>query len=275
MGQETILVGFDNTPQGRDALALAMQMSQTYDLRVTVASVYPGDERGLIVAVNDSKWVGQVRREAEHKLDAARTIVGDAHDVEFRALGTGSAARLLYEYAEQERPYAVVVGSSAHAALGRIAPGSTVERLLHGVSCPVLVAPRGYHEERSTLAPVAVAFDGSPEAEYAADLAAELAKETDTALRLVAVADRSARPELTQRMEAVLDRTGVPGSTEVIEDGEDVSATLADLPGDAPGLLVCGSRGYGPLRQVFLGSVSVKLVRHAAYPVMVVPRPGQ
>ena len=37
-------------------------------------------------------------------------------------------------------------------------------------------------------------------------------------------------------------------------------------------LVIVGSRGYGPLRSVLLGSVSAKLVRRAACPVMVVPR---
>jgi nucleotide-binding universal stress UspA family protein len=38
------------------------------------------------------------------------------------------------------------------------------------------------------------------------------------------------------------------------------------------GLLVCGSRGYGPLRSVLLGGVSRRLVDEAACPVLVLPR---
>jgi nucleotide-binding universal stress UspA family protein len=37
-------------------------------------------------------------------------------------------------------------------------------------------------------------------------------------------------------------------------------------------LLVCGSRSYGPVRRVLLGSVSAALVRQASVPVLVVPR---
>jgi nucleotide-binding universal stress UspA family protein len=51
-----------------------------------------------------------------------------------------------------------------------------------------------------------------------------------------------------------------------------VVATPADLPGGHPDLLVCGSRGHGPVRQAQLGSVSARLVRDAACPVIVVPR---
>ena len=37
-------------------------------------------------------------------------------------------------------------------------------------------------------------------------------------------------------------------------------------------LLVCGSRGYGPMRSVALGAVSHTLVNEAACPVLVLPR---
>jgi nucleotide-binding universal stress UspA family protein len=39
-------------------------------------------------------------------------------------------------------------------------------------------------------------------------------------------------------------------------------------------LLVAGSRGYGPVRSVLVGSVSRALVRDASCPIVVAPRPG-
>jgi nucleotide-binding universal stress UspA family protein len=37
-------------------------------------------------------------------------------------------------------------------------------------------------------------------------------------------------------------------------------------------LLVCGSRGYGPVRTVLLGGVSTSLAHRSAAPLIVVPR---
>lgn len=37
-------------------------------------------------------------------------------------------------------------------------------------------------------------------------------------------------------------------------------------------LLVTGSRGYGPIRRLMLGSTSAKLVHHAPCPVLVLTR---
>ena len=51
----------------------------------------------------------------------------------------------------------------------------------------------------------------------------------------------------------------------------DAVAELVRRTEDAD-LAIVGSRGYGPLRSVLLGSVSAQLVRRASCPVMVVPR---
>jgi nucleotide-binding universal stress UspA family protein len=48
---------------------------------------------------------------------------------------------------------------------------------------------------------------------------------------------------------------------------EALAAASADLD-----MIVCGSRGYGPLRTRLVGSTSHALVRRAACPVLVVPR---
>ncbi len=51
----------------------------------------------------------------------------------------------------------------------------------------------------------------------------------------------------------------------------DPTRTLLELSSEVD-LLVCGSRGYGPLRGVVFGSVSRRLLDAARCPVLVVPR---
>jgi len=269
-----LLIGFDDTPHGQDALALALQIAARDGEPVTVATVFPDDERGLLVAVQDQSWVAQVRRVAERKLDSARRLVGDREGVTFRTVGPSSASRGLHELAEEADPRLLVVGSSEHAAFGRIAPGSTVENLLHGAPCPVAVAPRGYRDRQEEIQCLAVAYDATPEADQALDFAGEAAERRGAGLRLVAVAD-AASDDLRASLDEAAARVpaGVKATTEVIA-ARDVVRTLADLPGERPDVLVCGSRGYGAVRQVLLGSVSNRLVRNAAYPVVVVPRRG-
>lgn len=55
-------------------------------------------------------------------------------------------------------------------------------------------------------------------------------------------------------------RIGV-ASQEIVEAAEDLDADL----------LVMSSRGYGPLRQLLLGSTTERVLHHARCPVMVIP----
>ena len=67
---------------------------------------------------------------------------------------------------------------------------------------------------------------------------------------------------------------GVPPELEariVVLEGA-VVGSLAALGPDDVDILVCGSRGYGPVRRVLLGGVSSPPIRRARLPVAVVPR---
>jgi nucleotide-binding universal stress UspA family protein len=59
----------------------------------------------------------------------------------------------------------------------------------------------------------------------------------------------------------------------VLETGNPVERLLevAEVGVD---LLVLGSRGFGPVMRLLIGSVSSRVIRGAPCPVMVVPRPG-
>jgi nucleotide-binding universal stress UspA family protein len=50
---------------------------------------------------------------------------------------------------------------------------------------------------------------------------------------------------------------------------------LAEIASADGGVLVLGSRAYGPLRRVLLGSVATPLVRSAPCPLIVHPRPAR
>ncbi len=86
--------------------------------------------------------------------------------------------------------------------------------------------------------------------------------------------DVAPRTERQRQLDSAL--RGLAGAVRaegVLLDG-DPAQRLLELAGGID-LLVTGSRGHGPVRQVALGSVSAALVDGSAAPVLVLPRGAQ
>jgi nucleotide-binding universal stress UspA family protein len=288
-----IVIGFDGTDSGEDALALGLLLARATRAVPLVAVVHP-QEYPIGVGRVDAEWVAFLHEQAVELLGQARRLVGEHTQAEFREVSAPSESRGLHELAETEQADLVVVGSSHRGPIGRTYPGSTGDRLLQGSACPVAVAPRGLRESPpERLATIAVAFLHTPEAGHALDVAVALAERAGARLRLVSVMPRPAEvylPVIGRDAEAAfvassrelfeaalaegLARVGgrVEAEAELLEGG--VVDTLASLDRRDADLLVCGSRAYGPVRRVLLGGVSSQLLRRSALPLLVVPRVG-
>jgi nucleotide-binding universal stress UspA family protein len=287
-----ILVGADGTDSGLDAVAFGARLAGAVADPLVIVCVAPEDTRLVGAEAEDD-----VRRHADAILETARGVAGEvAHDLptELRTVFSTSPARGLCELAEQEDAEAVVVGSTNRGPIGRVVSGGTAERLLHGTSCPVAVAPRGYRRHRrEPPRAVGAAFTDTPEGHEAVRVAADLAARAGLPLTVYSVValhtnwlrpeavlpDASVVPEEVRKaardaLDGVV--AGVPGG--VRANGEllfgEVVDELSMVADRGVDLLVCGSRGYGPVRRVLLGTVSGALVRQASVPTLVVPRAG-
>jgi nucleotide-binding universal stress UspA family protein len=165
--------------------------------------------------------------------------------------------------------------------------GSVASSLLSGSPAPVVVAPVGYsrqtHEAPQTIA---VGFDGTEESKLALRRAEAIAGRVKAKPELITVLKPPAAlpvlvPGYAPRVPAfpaeVMDE-GISsvdqalGAESIRLDG-DPATELIERCVQGVDLLVLGSRGYGPLGRVLLGSVSRSVAQHAPCPVMVVPRP--
>jgi nucleotide-binding universal stress UspA family protein len=271
-----ILTGYEDTPGGHDALFLGARLARLTQLRPVFSTVYPTDGQGYSSVARDPRWRQKTEVVARDRFARARTLVGDegfgAVDPEFRWLGPASAHTALTEYAEELGASFLVVGSTGHGLIGRLAPGRTVQRLLPLATCPIAIAPRGYrHTRPGPITVVTVAYDATPEADRAAAVATHIATHSGAALRLVAVAET---PEQRPAARAAVQRglAFTPVDVDALADVVDgpVGQTLADLP-ERTDILVVGSRGYRFMQRLLLGGVVGVLVRSARYPVVVVP----
>ncbi len=286
----TVVVGHDGSDSGDDAVTLGAQLAHATGAALVVVSVFP-QENPIGVGRVDAEWVGYLREQAEEVSATARRFLDERGvSADFRVVGSSSAAHGLHDVAEQTGASTIVVGSARHGARRRISPGSTGERLLHGAICPVAVAPRGWRERApdEAVRRIGVAYVDVPEAREALKVAAGLVERTKASLTLYTVvapraeifapvtgrdAEEAFMGAVRDAARAALDEAlaSLPfeAADELLEG--DVVDELAALDDHECDLLVCGSRGYGPVRRVLLGGVARKLTRRAACPVMVVP----
>ena len=83
--------------------------------------------------------------DAAGALDAARReLEPEGTAVACRELPGTSAAHALHELSETEDAGLLVVGSTRRGAVGRVLPGSTAQRLMHGAPCPLAIVPAGW-----------------------------------------------------------------------------------------------------------------------------------
>lgn len=284
-----ILIGFDGSSHGDDALAFGRVLARAAgaDAEAIVAIAYkpviPKDSSGT-----ESDYQARLRYEAEQELERARALAPELPAAAFRTV-RGSVAKALHELAEELGADAIVVGTSHRGALGRVWAGSATEQVLHGAPCAVAVAPVGYAElpeERRRLARVGVAYDGSPEAKVALSAAIALAQAAGAKIVPISVVDLRTPTTIAYGYEKYVEAVRELVAVELREAGEEVAGAadveLIEREGEPAqelakaseevDLLVAGSRGYGPLKRVLLGSVSARLVREAHGPLLLLPR---
>jgi len=284
-----IIVGVDESPGSADAIALASSLAGMTGATLMLVNVYPYDvhpSRAL-----NYEFESYLREDSTELLERLRTAQGD-ETIEIKAIPNASPAHGLHALAEKEDAGLIVVGSTHTGRAGRVTPGSTAERLLHGSPCPVAVAPNNHaHETAREPGIVGVGYDGSPSARHALQTAHTIAAATGARLRVI----RAFRPlafdeppmkgvpmggvsyndklhdMATESLEqAVEELDGEPRGEAFFAVG-DAAKILMEASEDL-GLLVLGSRGYGPLHSVLVGGVAGRVVRDAACPVLVLPR---
>jgi nucleotide-binding universal stress UspA family protein len=227
---------------------------------------------------------------AESTFDQVREHLPSVPERRMELISDKSPAAGLQALAQRQEAAMVVIGSSHRSSIGRILVGGTGERLLSGSPVPVAVAPAGYAGSEKRIQLVGCGFDGSPESRRALAWSSELARAASARLRVLSVFERALPATLalggglpTARVNDVLHaqlKQDLEQVTSTLQSSLDVDASLVE--GDAAemlaeasadlDLLVVGSRGYGPLRAVLVGSASTALVQSAQSPLVVVPR---
>lgn len=278
---DTYIAGYDGSPESRAAVELAARLGHSAGAHVTAVNVYPFATAAYWTPVEAARY--DALREDNRRAAEAVLAELDVEGVETRVVEDNSPAGGLHDLAEELGAKLLVVGVTRRGPVGRFAPGSVAVHLLHGAPCPVLVTPAG--AEHAPLGLIGVAYDSREESRAALHAARELAARLRARLMIVGARKPVQVPvtpigpgtfdlveEDRRQHHAMLEgaAASVEGEYRIV-DG-DPGRAIAEMTADLD-LLVTGSRGYGAIGSVLLGSVSRHLVDHAHCPVLVVPRP--
>ncbi|MFJ4165994.1 universal stress protein [Microbacterium sp. NPDC089698] len=292
----TLLVGLDTARRSSSVLALAAQLANSLDTDLVVAAVVSSAWPPSRASV-DHEWQAHNREAADQVLDHAAGVLGGEVTARYLVHEAASARRGLLELAEQERPYALVLGSAVRGEPGRIALGAVSEALLHASPAPVAIAPVGYRARvDARFDRLTVAYGGSGEAQDLIPGAAAVAALGGVSLRIASFAvrpdaelgilagagGRAEDPVLVEwegrirdHVSTVLDGIAEPAPAVdgvTVGVGPSWAAAIDDVGWTDRDLLIVGSSSLNPLARVFLGSHGTKIVRSAGVPVLVVPR---
>jgi nucleotide-binding universal stress UspA family protein len=139
---DTIVVGVDDSPGARAALAWAARYAVAIDGRLRIVHAY---EIGIawIDAYSSEipKWEARAREAAE---DVLERIVGEVLDSSERAVAErvaveGDAAHVLHEQSEDAE--LLVVGSRGRGGFKGLLLGSVSQRVAQHPGCPVVIVP--------------------------------------------------------------------------------------------------------------------------------------
>src|SRR3954466_4368814 len=181
-----ILVGYDAKTSDRAPVLFGLAAARLTGAPLIVATAgaaQPGSD-GLAAAHLEQDLLADA---SEALARVGADLEGEGVAVDVRRLESTSAARALHETAEAEDAGLLVVGSTRRGQGGRVLPGSTAERLMHGAPCAIAVVPHEW-QPRGGLTTIGVAYVDSPEGREALHSAHALARTAGATLRVLTVA---------------------------------------------------------------------------------------
>ena len=288
-----ILVGYDPRRKDHSPVDFGVAAARFTGAPLIIASVEAAGTLHSIGQVDEDLLTDCAH--AADEIEAELRAAGLPVPVDCKVLQSTSAARALLEAAEDEDAGLIVVGSSRRSGVERVLAGSTALRLMHGAPCPVATVPVGW-TARGELSTIGVGYTDTEEGREALRGAHALAQRAGATLRVLTVATLNlsayASTEPTAAGQRGKDLVDVEGEHRLRAE-KAVRRVVAALGGDVPvdveafvgdpaetlirvsehlDLLVCGSRGYGPVRAVLLGSVSRRVTAESHCPVIVLAR---
>jgi nucleotide-binding universal stress UspA family protein len=282
---DRILVPVDGSDCSRRAVTYGAGVASACGADLDLVHVLEG--RGFLRSVFGDDERERRRSRARELLEAAADLVGPDVAVDTHLL-EGDAAESVLGAADDRGADLVVLGKSGRGGVRRRLLGSVSTAVLRHADVPVLVVPDGDVDPDPAVEDVLVPTDGSECAGRAVDHGGAVTSTFGSVLHLLTVVDVSAAAgpfdaggvdaEYVDRLldrgegiiEAAADRAGDGDVRTAVVRGRAGEGILSYVDENGVDLVVMGSRGRSNVQRRLLGSVTERVVREGAVPVLVV-----
>ncbi len=278
---QLIVVGMDGSPEAASALAWAQRLATPFGATVVAVNGY------------ESPYLEPTEEELEHPLaDREDELASWLERASIMSttppLGivrAGDPREILFvEAAELGADLLVLGRTSGGRGPGFLHLGSIVEHAAHHTTIPLAVIPAGWGHPGTTAL---VGVDGSDGSLEAVRWLAELAPAIGLSTIAVAVEEpflewtpanspQNWRRHVEHQIEgwtAGLTSAGVKVTPRPRRDLKPADGILDTARAEHADLIVVGMRGLGGISGLRAGGVAVKVLHHAARPLVLVPRP--
>ena len=276
-----ILVAFDGSESSTNALLQGFKLAVEEKSWITVTTVVPSYEGDIdLTAVGDIHRA--LRRPGEEILSRASVLAKKEGALIKTVLEEGDIYSRLVDLAEAENCGVIIMGRRGTSPLGQSLIGSVTARVIGHSQRDVLVVPKG-----TTIGwkKILIATDGSRYSDLATDKAIDFAESYGGSISAVSAVDVPAEfyaeaPNVVEKLirnaqgfvasiKAKAEKKSIPVSTFVGEgDAYDIIAKISHE--ENVDMIVMGSHGRTGLKRLLMGSVTEKVIGHAACPVLVV-----
>lgn len=282
---ESILLPTDGSECARAASAHAAAIAREYGATVHVMTV--------VEAIADDVTASHRESAANQRIEPVVADLEDAGVEPTTAIAEGIPVEEITATADERGVDLIAMGTHGRSGLRRQILGSVAERVLRTADVPVLAVPDPADDGRTPpYENVLVPTDGSEGAAAATPLGIDLARTFGATLYALSVVDTrpavsDARASvLVEQFEELAEDAVSDLAAEAAEAGVDdvVTAVLEGSPHEALDtyvddtgidLVVMGTHGRSGLDRYLLGSVTEKLLRTTAAPVLAVRVPSE
>jgi nucleotide-binding universal stress UspA family protein len=291
----SILVATDLSEHSRSAVRWASALAASLDTPLYVAHIIDSlgdDELWSALFETPDEIESRVLKSASDKTrDFVTEALADGTPTPAERhilVAVGPPADEIARFAKEKKAEVIVSGTTGHGVVRNAIFGSTAHRLTHETETPTVYVP-----ETQSVPPVRkilVAMDFSACSEGALGWVGQYAKEWDAEVTVVHGIGVSAlspdyepsanfvpmvnalTEQREQQVRKKMEEYGVEGEVIISRSApaEAILETAEELGSD---LVVMGTHGRGTVGRLFLGSVAIRVLRHAPCPIVTIHPP--